>query len=81
MTRRPSPRAVRLFASALGTVTLLTTAACMNDGDGGAADTAERRQARSTASPTTPAAPRPSASPSTPSAPAAGNCTSTRPFS
>ncbi|MFF3373689.1 hypothetical protein ACFYXF_12170 [Streptomyces sp. NPDC002680] len=47
MTRRPSPRAVRLLASVLGTVTLLTMAACMHDdGNGGAGDTTERRQAR-----------------------------------
>ncbi|MGW3647571.1 hypothetical protein [Streptomyces sp. NPDC000878] len=56
MTRRPSPRAVRLLASALGMGTLLTMAACMHDGDGGAGDTTERRQARpAAASPDTPA--------------------------
>ncbi|WP_330289286.1 hypothetical protein [Streptomyces sp. NBC_00576] len=68
MTRRPSPRAVRLLASTLGTVTLLATAACMNDGAGSTRDTSERRQARSAASPTSPAAQRASASPSAPAA-------------
>ncbi|GAA3887672.1 hypothetical protein GCM10023084_45310 [Streptomyces lacrimifluminis] len=64
MTRRPSPRAVRLLASALGMGTLLTMAACMHDEDrAGAA--MERRQARPVASPTAPvpAAQRASASP------------------
>lgn len=57
MTRRPSPRAVRLLASALGMGTLLTMAACMHDGDGGAGDTTERRQARPAAA--SPKAPSP----------------------
>lgn len=55
MTRRPSPRAVRLLASALGAVTLLTTAACVRDGDGGTGNTSQRRPAESAASPTSPA--------------------------
>jgi hypothetical protein len=54
MTRRPSPRAVRLLASALGMGTLLTMAACMHDEDRAGGST-ERRQARSVASPTAPA--------------------------
>ncbi|MEW2114965.1 hypothetical protein AB0945_07195 [Streptomyces sp. NPDC005474] len=55
MTRRPSPRAVRLLASALGAVTLLTTAACVRDGDGDTGNTSQRRPAESAASPTSPA--------------------------
>ncbi|WP_063783530.1 hypothetical protein [Streptomyces sp. NRRL WC-3618] len=55
MTRRPSPRAVRLLASALGAVTLLTTAACVRDGDGGSGNSSQRRPAESAASPTSPA--------------------------
>ncbi|WP_198655618.1 hypothetical protein [Streptomyces geranii] len=68
MTRRPSPRAVRLLASAIGMGTLLTMAACMQDGDGngGAGGSTERRQAR-------PAAASPAARPASavPTAPAA----------
>ncbi|MGW1714422.1 hypothetical protein [Streptomyces sp. NPDC002156] len=64
MTRRPSPRAVRLLASALGMGTLLTMAACMHDGDGGAGDTTERRQARPAAA--SPKAPSPIAKAATP---------------
>ncbi|WP_329274296.1 hypothetical protein [Streptomyces sp. NBC_01451] len=67
MTRRPSPRAVRLLASAIGMGTLLTMAACMHDEDR-AAGTLERRQARPVASATAPApaAHRASASPTAP---------------
>ncbi|WP_371661142.1 hypothetical protein [Streptomyces sp. NBC_00280] len=69
MTRRPSPRAVRLLASALGMGTLLTMAACMHDEDRAGGGT-ELRQARSVASPTAPAraARRASAAPTTPPA-------------
>ncbi|MDW4904796.1 hypothetical protein RB628_05410 [Streptomyces sp. ADMS] len=56
MTRRPSPRAVRLLASALGMGTLLTMAACMHDEDRTGVGT-ERRQAGPATSPTAPAAP------------------------
>ncbi|WP_063794046.1 hypothetical protein [Streptomyces graminilatus] len=71
MTRRPSPRAVRLLASALGLGTLLTLAVFLHDGDGGAGDTSGHRQARAAASPTAPAAPaaqQASASPVDPAA-------------
>lgn len=70
MTRRPSPRAVRVLASALGAVTLLSSAACGHEGDNGTGDPVERRQARPAASPTapTPAAQRASASPTAPPA-------------
>ncbi|WP_319205971.1 hypothetical protein [Streptomyces sp. ME02-8801-2C] len=57
MTRRPSPRAVRLLASALGTVTLLTTAACVHGGNGGTGNSSQRRPDGSAASPTASAAP------------------------
>ncbi|WP_203689502.1 hypothetical protein [Streptomyces sp. SID12488] len=67
MTRRPSPRAVRLLASAVGMGTLLTMAACMHDEDR-AGGTMERRQARPVASP---AAQRASASPAAPATPTA----------
>ncbi len=68
MTRRPSPRAVRLLASALGMGTLLTMAACMHDEDR-AGKTMQRGQARSVATaPAAPAAQRASASPTAPSA-------------
>ncbi|WP_327696091.1 hypothetical protein [Streptomyces sp. NBC_00459] len=69
MTRRPSPRAVRLLASALGMGTLLTMAACMHDEDRAGGGT-ERGQARSVASPTAPAraAHRASAAPPAPTA-------------
>ncbi|MGY1499432.1 hypothetical protein ACW4TU_23090 [Streptomyces sp. QTS52] len=67
MTRRHSPRAVRLLASALGMGTLLTMAACMHD-EGRAGGTMERRQARPVASP---AAQRASASPAVPTTPTA----------
>lgn len=68
MTRRPSPRAVRLLASALGTVTLLTTAACMHDGAGSTGSASQRRPPASAASTASPAARQASASPSTPAA-------------
>ncbi|MDX3751997.1 hypothetical protein [Streptomyces sp. AK08-02] len=51
MTRRPSPRAVRLLASALGMGTLLTMAACTHDGYHAGSGT-ELKQARAAASPT-----------------------------
>ncbi|MEH0420302.1 hypothetical protein [Streptomyces sp. B21-083] len=65
MTRRPSPRAVRLLASALGMGTLLTMAACTHDGSHAGGGT-ELRQARAAASPTP--AQHASASPAAPPA-------------
>ncbi|WP_405818999.1 hypothetical protein OG241_28015 [Streptomyces sp. NBC_01390] len=65
MTRRPSPRAVRLLASALGTGALLTLAACTHDGYHAGGDTG-LKQARAAASPTP--AQHASASPTAPQA-------------
>ncbi|MFI1355149.1 hypothetical protein ACH4TV_16495 [Streptomyces sp. NPDC020898] len=63
MTRRPSPRAVRLLASAVGMGTLLTMAACLHEGDR-TEGASERRQARPAASaPAAKAAASPTAPP------------------